>query len=700
MQRDLVMIKKLLFAMALLSLTLASGCAKGGNGAGNGIVIKVTDGNISVVGVNLSVSFKAEVTGTTNTSVAWTLSGKACTGTPNPCGTIDGTTGVYHAPATVPNPSSVTITATSEADSTARGALGINIVPITVIVAPTPVNVGHGLVQQFTATAVPDNVPQTFTWACAQGGVPCANFVSNSSGLAVYTAAESPCGNGCVTVSAVSTTDPNGCTSNPKDCIAAKVSVVASRVSGAYALRFSGFDSAHHPVTIAGSVAFNSSGTVTGGVEDVVVNGAHQQYTTVSGSYTPSTLGDDNTNNAGSLTLSASGGPTHTYTAVLDATGNLRMIESDGNGTGSGAMEKSVTGQFNSTAQKFVFGFTGVDSTGNRVGYVGLLPLDGNGNISSGLADTNDNGTTISACAAPPCTVTGTYKLVGGVWTLQLLLGSQLLDFDFYIGSGQTTTNTKNPLTLYAISTTVDATHPTLSGRLVFQDPGTTYDMTALNAAAVSHLTGVDNAGNTLVSLVAANGNGSGGISGSFDANNAGTIVAAQSFNCTYTTATGGRYVVTMLGSGSSCTGGMPFVFYASGANRGFLLDQSSAAVMTGAMDPQNNNAIAPSALPSTYAVATDSSATSGVSPIAANFVLTSPGNGVFNVAGTQYTFTSGLQTQTVTGKYDLQFGGAGTITLTAPVADYVIYTVDATHFELMDVDTTVTNAAVIFAQQ
>ena len=65
-------------------------------------------------------------------------------------------------------------------------------------------------------------------------------------------------------------------------------------------------------------------------------------------------------------------------------------------------------------------------------------------------------------------------------------------------------------------------------------------------------------------------------------------------------------------------------MLYASGANRGFLLDQSSAAVMTGGMDPQDGNVVAPSQLPGTYAAATANTATSGVVPTAANLLLTS----------------------------------------------------------------------------
>lgn len=697
------MTKNLLFAAALLSLALASGCAKGGNGAGNGITVKVNP--ITAVGVNLSATFTATVTGTSNTSVAWTLSGTPCTGNPNPCGSIDTNSGVYKAPSTVPSPATITIIATSQADSTARGTTSTTIVPITAVVTPTPVNVGHGLVQQFTATAAPDAAPQTFTWSCTQsGGASCANFVTNGAGVAVYTATESNCNNGCITVSVVPTADPNTCTANSKNCAPAKVSVLASRVSGAYALRFSGFDSAHHPVSIAGSVTFSTSGIFTSGLEDVLVNTgagslAHQ-YAIASGSYSPSTLGDNNTNSAGTLTLTASGGPAHTYNVVLDAAGSLRMIESDGTGTGSGSMEKSAAGQFTGT-QNFVFGLTGVDASGKRVGYVGLLPLDGNGNVKlGGLADTNDNGSTTTACASPPCTVTGTYQVVGSTGTMSLLIGSQPLDFDLFVGSGQA--NAKTPLTLYAISTsTIDSNHPMLAGRIVFQDPATNYDATALNSFSVSHLTGVDNTGsNTLVSLVDAQGTSNGSIGQTFDSNNAGTIVSvtpAAPATCTYATDTNktGRYVVNMLGTGGSCAGGLPFVLYASGSNRGFLLDQSSAAVMTGAMDPQPG-VFSPSGFAGPYSLGTVSNATSGVGPIVANFLLTSPGNAVFKMGGTQYPGS-----QTATGSYTLTNNGTGTITLTAPApASYVIYATDLTHFEMIDVDKTVTNPSVIFAQQ
>ena len=50
-----------------------------------------------------------------------------------------------------------------------------------------------------------------------------------------------------------------------------------------------------------------------------------------------------------------------------------------------------------------------------------------------------------------------------------------------------------------------------------------------------------------------------------------------------------GRYTLKLLGNpnASPVVAPLPFVLYASGNGRGFLLDQSSASVITGTMAPQ-----------------------------------------------------------------------------------------------------------------
>ncbi len=708
------MIKNCLFAAALLSLALAGGCAKGGNGTGSGITVSVGDGNIPAIYPNQQLTFTATVTGTTNKTVTWSLSGTACTGTGNPCGTIDKNTGAYVAPAAVPSPATVTITATSAADSTATGGLQVHIVLISVTVTPTTVTVGQNLVQEFTAVAVPDDAPQTFTWTCTPSGS-CGSLVQdpNVSGLAVYAA---PATNGPVVVAATSTVQQS-----PAAVGQAKVTVATSRLAaGTYAFRFSGYDTSNNPVAAAGSFILTANGTITAGVEDALSASGPHQYPITQVLYSPISKN----NNLGTLTLSLSGGPTNVYTAVLTSSGIIRMIEADSAGTGSGVLQKSAANTvFDAGAQTFVFGFTGVDkaTAGNRVGYVGILPMDGSGKITGGLFDTNDNG--INVCGAQPCNVssTSTYSQPNAnlpTWWQMTLSSVSTQKFDFFVSGGQTQTKTgPNPLTLYVISTDpIDGAHPALSGSMVYQVP-MTYNNAAFSGTSVSNLTGTNaNVSLTLGTTDGTSGGtgGAGGFTGTFDQNDNGAIVsvpATKPFSYTYvaTGTTNGRYTFQMLGNPTAnpVVAPLPFVLYASGANRGFLLDQSSAAVMTGTMDPQPSKAsYAPTELPGTYASATISNSDSSIAPVVQNLLLTSTGGATYNVAGTQNPGNLMLSG----GKYTMTGTGVGTITLTAPppptAATNVIYAIDfdavnsvVTDFMMMGT-TSGTPSSIMFAQQ
>jgi len=705
------MTKNCLFAAALVSVALWTGCAKG---LGSTPSVTVSDGNLSVVFLTQTVQFTAKVTGPNNTAVSWSVSGPACTGSGNPCGTIDAN-GLYTAPATAPSSDAVTIIANSQADRSGQGQLSIKLVPVTVVVTPTTLTVGQGLVQQFSAVAVPDDAPQTFTWTCTPAGS-CGTLVqdSNTSGLAVYSA---PASTGNVVVQATSTVPQS-----PASVGQAKIAVAPRLSAATYAFQFSGHDNSGKRIAAAGSFILAKDGTITAGVEDVLSASGPQQFPITSVSYSAIS----NNNNLGTLTLVLNGGPTNVYTAVLSSSGIIRMIESDGLGAGSGVMQKSAASTvFNSGAQTLAFGFTGVDATGNRVGYVGVLPLDGNGNISGGLLDSNDNSTNV--CGAQPCNVSGTYSQpdpnLPTRWHMTLT-SVTTLNLDFFVSAGQTN-NAPNPLTLYAISTgPTDATH--VSGTMVFQFP-MTYNNAAFNGSSVSNLTGVDptvaNSSNVALIKGSTDGTsggtgGTGGFTGNFDQNNNGTILSVPAFPSatqspspyTYVaTGTNGRYLFQMLGdpNGSPPIAPLPFVLYASGANRGFLLDQSSAAVMTGTMDQQTPNVFAPTELPGTYAGATISNSETSLTPTVANLLLTSPGGtpAVLNVAGTQNPGDV-----TLTGTYTITTTGTGTITLTAPAAaTFAIYAIDVTApntarsviTDFMMIGTTSgTPSSVIFAQQ
>jgi hypothetical protein len=751
-QRDPIMVKNCLLAVALLSLALASGCAKGGNGAVPlpvTITVTANDVNANAIYPTQSVTLAATVANSTATAVTWSL-GSGCT--PSTCGTITPVTppttpatATFVAPAT---PTSVTVTATLVANTSVTGPLTITVVDITTDVAPATLNVGSGLTQQFTAVAVPDNAAtQSFMWTCSttvNGTVTgsCANFSPdpNVSGLAYYTAADSCSSVGCIQISAASTLDPAGCTPNPKYCTIAKASMVSSRVSGTYAFRFSGYDTSSNATAVVGTFTAASNGTITSGVEDVLTaNGPSPQPIQITGgSYTPTSSDPNNSNNAGKLTLTLpSGVYPNQYQVVLNGAGDLKMIESDGHGTGSGIAQISSGPSLLKGSQTYAFGFTGVDSSGNRVGFVGVLTMNGSG-VINGQMDTNDNGSDTNVCGGSACFVTGTYsadQTVSGLWHMILTSGSVSMNFDFFIASG-TTTNKTNPLTFYAISTgPFDNTHPEVSGTMMLQDSSQTYNNAAFNGTSVSALTGTAASGvHTNVSLTLGTTDGKGNFSGLFDQNNAGAILSSVQFPPTtgsnkYTYAasgTSGRYTFNMLGNPTTTPVGapLPFVLYASGQNRGFLLDQKSSSVMTGTMNPQGKGSglFGGSTLPGTYAAATTHSGSSEVDPIAANLLFTWVTNALNTgactaecVNGTQYdTVNYNLTSAPLAGAYTIQATGNGTIVLTAPSAqNYVIYVLETSgcsstqnpvcaiqDFLMMDEDKTNPNPSIIFVQQ
>lgn len=92
--------------------------------------------------------FSATITGSSNTAVTWSVNNVA--GGNAALGMVDAT-GMYTAPASVPTPNPVNVTATSVADSRASAsgaATVLNPVPVLSALAPTTVNVGN-----FTLTA-------------------------------------------------------------------------------------------------------------------------------------------------------------------------------------------------------------------------------------------------------------------------------------------------------------------------------------------------------------------------------------------------------------------------------------------------------------------------------------------------------------------------------------------------------------------
>src|SRR5258706_10966112 len=135
--------KELLAVLAIASLVFLVGCGGTTGQSTTGQSMNQPPGGVTVSPASTTVQtggvqqFTATVSPSgTNQAVTWSLSGTGCAGAN--CGTIDAT-GKYTAPASVPNPPTVTVRATSVVNAAAAAFAAVNITnPIPAITTISP----------------------------------------------------------------------------------------------------------------------------------------------------------------------------------------------------------------------------------------------------------------------------------------------------------------------------------------------------------------------------------------------------------------------------------------------------------------------------------------------------------------------------------------------------------------------------------
>jgi hypothetical protein len=147
--------------------------------------------------------------------VTWSLSGAGCTG--NACGTLTNVTSSsvrYTAPATVPNPASVTLKATSAADTSKSGSASITVTsappPISVSVTPPSASLTVAQSTAFTASVQNDSSNKGVTWSlsgtgCA--GAACGTLANATASSVTVTAPATVPNPPAVTLTATSISD-------------------------------------------------------------------------------------------------------------------------------------------------------------------------------------------------------------------------------------------------------------------------------------------------------------------------------------------------------------------------------------------------------------------------------------------------------------------------------------------------------------
>ena len=393
--------------------------------------VTIYPGNVSVP-VGGQVQFSAFLASAPTATFTWSVSSGG--------GTIDGSTGIYTAPTSIPSPASVTVTATS---SSTKGTAVVTIVAAPVggmAIAPAAVVVPAGGTFQFSATA--NGAPVSPTWQVA--GTTLGDSIHGFIGAnGAYTAPLTPPPGGSTTVTAVS--GSNSAT--------ATVVIVFSNASfnGQYAFSYSGQDSKGR-IMAAGSFTANPAGATISGIEDYnTTSQAPSGPSAVTGTYT---VNPDGSATATLTDAAAGGSETWDLTLIASALGQTApralLTRFDTGATGNGEADLQNTTQFTlgSFNGNYAFSLAGADATGEPLQIAGMLDANGtNGTIPINFAkdDINDGGTNSEATAdtslhglffASPDLASsgrGTLQLIYGAAAEVPAFDNVALTFAFYI---------------------------------------------------------------------------------------------------------------------------------------------------------------------------------------------------------------------------------------------------------------------------
>jgi len=150
-----------------------------------------------------------------NKGVTWSLAGSGCSGAT--CGTLTNvttTSATYNAPTAVPNPASVTLKATSIADTTKSGSSAITVTSaaaaVSVTVTPTSTSVQVSTTANFSATLQNDSQNKGVTWSLAGSGcsgATCGTLTNGTTATVTYNAPATPPSPASVTLRGTSIAD-------------------------------------------------------------------------------------------------------------------------------------------------------------------------------------------------------------------------------------------------------------------------------------------------------------------------------------------------------------------------------------------------------------------------------------------------------------------------------------------------------------
>lgn len=348
--------------------------------------------------VGATLSLTAVVTNdAANEGVAWSVTcgstGTGACGSFSRATTVSGFATTYTAPLALPTGNTVTVTATSVADSTISvSSPAITIITPGISVAfsktaypPNAVEVGGSAA--IAAIVAGDTTNQGVSWSCTPAG-DCGSFnpATTPSGVSTtYTAPGLLPFGRTVTVMASSVTNPGDSCSIPV-FISAEPTTLAN---GTYVFSLAGTDK-NGPYSVAGAFVL-SNGAITSGEQDFIDSAVTKKDSITSGSYYA--VDDGNlwvTLKTVDTSIGVSG--VETLDATLVSSSKAQLIEFDSSATSSGTLDLQTSKAAPSGG--YAFFTAGEDSGKSPTAIGGVINVDGSGTISgTGSAfDINDSG--------------------------------------------------------------------------------------------------------------------------------------------------------------------------------------------------------------------------------------------------------------------------------------------------------------------
>lgn len=526
------------------------------------IVVTIFPQDYPAIHVNESVQFTSQVN-SSDKAVTWQVNG--VTGGNATVGTVS-TTGLYSAPAAVPDPATITITAIAHADQTATATVHTQIVPaaeIAVYITPYDASVNINSTLQYSAQVTNTN-DTAVTWQVngITGGNSTIGTISTAGLFTAPAAVPSPA---VETITAVSHADANK--SGLTHVTITNTTNQNALLNGPYTFAISGPDSAGAMRAGVGTLTFDGNGgftstmdlnstTLTGGAQTVQYAGTYaidQDY-------------------RGTMTFNISPALTFAFTLNSGAK-DAKLMEYDTRGTHYvGSMQKQTPSEL--TLAKFTgdyaFQLYGVTATGEGEGAVGRFHADGAGNISDASIDMKEDGENSQSLS----NLTGTAAITDvthGRGTVTFIQSSTaVLHFSFYMS---------NAGDVFVLSTDpVPDDNPLLIGH-VLKQTGAPFSNSSLDGRAVFTLWGNRTTASDFC-LNVGQWNASGStqlLSGNYDSNCNGTVTLTPfTFTSRFTITANGRGVLSDLLD----------VFYMIDKNKAFLL-QTYAGSSVGMIEPQ-----------------------------------------------------------------------------------------------------------------